>query len=39
MAVVAVLGVMALAGVVYLAFTFPATLEVWSDQGRALTVA
>ena len=37
--VLAVLGVVALAGVVYLAFVFPKTIEIWAGQGRALSAA
>lgn len=39
LAVLAVLGITALAGVVYLAFVFPRTIEIWAGQERALTVA
>ena len=37
--VVALLGVLALAGVVHLVYIFPKTLALWADDGRALSVS
>ncbi len=37
--VLALLGVLALAGVVYLIYIFPKTMELWIDEDRALSVA
>ena len=37
-AVLALFGVLALAGVIHLAFVFPKTVAVWADEGRALSV-
>lgn len=37
--VLGLLAVLALGGVIYLAFVFPKTVAVWADEGRALSVA
>ena len=36
--IVALLGGLALTGVLYLAFAFPKTVATWGEQGRSLSV-